>query len=108
MVVQLPLSIELLHATNFCPFSTDSTSLDAGVLQLGAGTVLTINQDAVGEGGRLNEKATSNLKSLAECMSTQSLQYQYPFMENLRMDCALRHLVFSESTSFLPVRGPPG
>lgn len=103
MVVTLPLSVPLLHSTTFVPTSADSASLDSGMLQLGGGTVLAVQEGEMGEGGQLNEKAISNLKALIECLQTQTLRYAYPFMDTLRMDCAIRGLIFSEGKSLIPV-----
>jgi hypothetical protein len=105
MVVTLPLSVSLLHSTSFVPISADSTSLDAGLLQLCNGTVLAIQEGEMGEGGQLDEKATSNLKDLIECLRSQTLRYAYPFMPSLRMDCSIRGIVFSEAKSMVPVSG---
>ena len=108
MVVDLPLSIPLLHSTKFQPHSPDSTKLNAGRLQLGHGTVIMIEEDAMGEGGKLEEKAVKNLKALSDCMTTQTLGYEYPYMDSLRMKCCLRPLVLSEGKSLLPVGSPRG
>ncbi|WWC64737.1 uncharacterized protein I303_107348 [Kwoniella dejecticola CBS 10117] len=102
-VVDLPLSIELLHSHPFSPSSTDSSSLDAGLLQLSEGTVLVVEEDAMGGGGQLNEKAVKNLKALAECMTEQRVRYEYPYMEGLKMDCAIRVVVLSQGKTLLPV-----
>jgi len=103
MVVALPLSVSLLHSSSFVPTSADATSLDAGLLQLGNGTVLAVQEGEMGEGGQLNEKAINNLKALIDCLQTQTLRYAYPFMDNLRMDCAIRGIIFSEGKSLVPV-----
>nr|XP_019043990.1 hypothetical protein I302_07270 [Kwoniella bestiolae CBS 10118]OCF22920.1 hypothetical protein I302_07270 [Kwoniella bestiolae CBS 10118] len=102
-VVPIPLSVSLLHSHPFFPSSTDSSSLDAGLLQLSEGTVLVVEEDAMGSGGQLNEKAVKNLKALAECMTEQRLRYEYPYMEGLKMDCATRVVVLSQGKSLLPV-----
>ncbi|OCF77653.1 hypothetical protein I204_01650 [Kwoniella mangroviensis CBS 8886] len=102
-VVSLPLSVSLLHSHPFFPKSTDSSSLDAGLLQLSEGTVLVVEEDAMGSGGQLNEKAVKNLKALAECMTEQKVRYEYPYMEGLKMECATRVAVLSQGKSLLPV-----
>ncbi|WRT70098.1 uncharacterized protein IL334_007092 [Kwoniella shivajii] len=103
--VPLPLSIGLLHGHRFSPCSTDSSSLDAGLLQLAEGTVLVVEEDSMGNGGQLNEKALQNLKALAECMTEQRVRYEYPYMDGLKMDCATRVAVLSQGKSLLPVVG---
>ena len=57
----------------------------------------------MGEGGKLEEKAIKNLKALSECMTNQMLGYEYPYMPDLKMVCAIRTLVLSEGKSLLPV-----
>ncbi|KAK6909059.1 hypothetical protein I203_103070 [Kwoniella mangroviensis CBS 8507] len=104
-VVSLPLSVSLLHSHPFFPKSTDSSSLDAGLLQLSEGTVLVVEEDAMGSGGQLNEKAVKNLKALAECMTEQKVRYEYPYMEGLKMECATRVAVLSQGKSLLPGTG---
>lgn len=103
LLVDLPLSIPLLQSQRFIPHSSDSTSLEAGLLQLGEGTVLAIQESAMGEGGQLNETGLKNLQALIECARSQTLQFEYPFMDDLRMPCAIRMLVFSEAKSLVPV-----
>jgi len=103
LVVPLPLSISLLNSSTFYPVSTDSSNLDAGILQLGEGTVLIVEEDEMGEGGQLDEKAVKNIKALIDCVEQQKLRYEYPFMDDLKMDCHLRVAVFSEGKSLLPV-----
>ena len=103
LVVPLALSIPLLHTSNFSPVSGDSSNLDAGLLQLAAGTVLIVEEDKMGEGGQLNEKAVKNLQAFVDCMSNQFVRYEYPYMDDLKMDCDLRVAVLSEGDSLLPV-----
>lgn len=103
-VVTLPLSIASLHDHAFLPTSADSTSLASGILQLCNGTVLAIQEGEMGSGGQLEERAVKNLQALVDCLRTQTLQYVYPYMDNLRMDCAIRGIVFSEGKSLIPVR----
>ncbi|WWC72147.1 uncharacterized protein I206_106107 [Kwoniella pini CBS 10737] len=102
-VVPLPLSIQMLHSHPFLPSSTDSSSLDAGLLQLSEGTVLVVEEDAMGSGGQLNEKAVKNLKALAECITEQRVRYEYPYMEGLKMDSAIKVVVLSQGKTLLPV-----
>jgi hypothetical protein len=58
----------------------------------------------MGSGGQLEERAIKNLQGLIDCLRTQTLQYVYPYMDNLRMDCSVRGIVFSEGKSLIPVR----
>ncbi|WVF67427.1 hypothetical protein IAT40_002183 [Kwoniella sp. CBS 6097] len=102
-VVPLPLTIPLLHSHPFSPISADSSSLDAGLLQLAEGTVLVIDEDGMGNGGQLNDKALKNLRALAECVTEQKVRYEYPYMEGLKMECATRVAVLSQGKTLMPV-----
>jgi hypothetical protein len=102
-MVPVALSLDRLHSTTFSPVSSDSASLDAGLLQLSDGTVLVIDETGMGEGGKLEDRAVKNLRALSETMSEQKLRYEYPYMEGLKMDCALRAIVVSDGKSLLPV-----
>jgi len=102
VVVSLSLSLRLLHSTTFYPSSPDSVMLNAGLLQLAAGTLLIIDEDDMGTGGPLSETALKNLQSLSDCISQQTLRYDYPYMDSLKMDCAVRSIVLSEGKSLLP------
>lgn len=102
-VIRLPLSIDFLHQRKFAPTSSDSSSLDAGVLQLADDTVLVIEEDAMGQGGQLNETAVKNLQCLSNCITKQTLRYDYPYMDSLELDCSLKTIVLSEAKSLLPV-----
>ncbi|OCF38545.1 hypothetical protein I317_07679 [Kwoniella heveanensis CBS 569] len=102
-VVPLPLTIPLLHSHSFYPISADSSSLDAGLLQLAHGTVLIIDEDGMGNGGQLNENALKNLRALAECVTEQKVRYEYPYMEGLKMECATRVAVLSQGKTLMPV-----
>nr|XP_031861640.1 uncharacterized protein CI109_002870 [Kwoniella shandongensis]KAA5528712.1 hypothetical protein CI109_002870 [Kwoniella shandongensis] len=102
-VVPLALTLPLLHGQRFSPASADSSSLDAGLLQLGEGTVLIVDEDGMGSGGQLNEKALGNLKVLSDCVNEQRIKYDYPYMDGLKMDCAVRVIVLSQGKTLLPV-----
>ena len=102
-VVPLDLTIKLLHDTAFNPSSPDSASLNAGHLQLAPGTVLLVDEDGMQNGGALNEKATKNLKALTEATQDQTVRYEYPYMEGLKMGCNLKVIAVSEGKALLPV-----
>ncbi|KAK8853330.1 hypothetical protein IAR55_004034 [Kwoniella newhampshirensis] len=102
-VIPLALTLPLLHTHRFSPASADSSSLEAGLLQLGEGTVLIVDEDGMGSGGQLNEKAIGNLRALSDCLTEQRVKYDYPYMDGLKMDCAVRVLVLSQGKTLLPV-----
>lgn len=95
-LVDVPLTIPLLHSTPFFPSAPSSTSLDSGILQLAADTLLVIDEMHLGDGGKLEEKAIKNLQAVQECLNEQKLQYVYPYMPELKMECSLRGLILSE------------
>jgi hypothetical protein len=101
-VVYQPLSLPLLHSVPFSPASTDA-SLESGLLQLASGTVLLVGEDEMGQGGQLQEKAIKNLKALIECTKDQTVRYEYPYMDGLKMECSIRVIVLSEGKSLVPV-----
>lgn len=101
-VVTRPLSLPLLHSHPFVPTSTDST-LESGLLQLAPRTVLVVNEDEMGQGGTLQEKAIKNLQSLVECVKDQMVKYEYPYMDGLKMECSIKVIILSEGKSLIPV-----
>jgi len=101
-LIYQPLSLPLLHSTSFSPKSTDA-SLESGLLQLAPGTVLLVGEDEMGQGGQLQEKAVKNLRALVETTKDQTVRYEYPYMDGLKMDCNIRVIVLSEGKSLLPV-----
>lgn len=106
--VDLPLTLQTLHSTSFTPSSTtssasDSSSLSSGLLQLAEGTVLVIDETAMGDGGKLLEKAVRNLQALTETMAEQKVRYEYPYMDGLKMDAWIRPIVLSDGKSLVPV-----
>ncbi|ORX39374.1 hypothetical protein BD324DRAFT_649450 [Kockovaella imperatae] len=101
--VTLSLSLPNLHSSSFQPHSPDSTSLNSGRLQLPSGTVVLVDEDAMGQGGKLETKAVKNLQALSDCMKSQMLGYEYPYMDNLKMKCELRFIVTSQGKSMLPL-----
>lgn len=100
-LVSLPLTLPLLHSTSFRP-SSDGNSLSAGLLQLAPGTLLLINEDGLGNGGQLAEKALGNIQALNNALGDQAVSYQYPYTDGVRIECALRSIITSEGKSLLP------
>jgi hypothetical protein len=100
-VVDIAMDMSVLHDTRFAPCS-DGSELQAGKLQLAPGTVVVVREE-LGEGGVLEGRALKNLQDLGHVISDQTLRYDYPYMEDLKIDCALRVIVCSEGKSILPV-----
>lgn len=100
-LVNLPLSLDLLHGAAFRPKS-DGASLSPGLLQLAPGTLLLVDEDALGE-GELQERAVRNLQALSELLAEQNLTYEYPYSSGVRIPTSVRALVESEGRSLLPV-----
>lgn len=105
-VISQPLSLPLLHSHPFSPSSTDA-SLESGLLQLASGTVLLVREDEMGQGGQLQEKAVKNLRALMECARDQTVRYEYPFMDGLKMECNIKVIMLSEGKSLVPVSHCP-
>lgn len=101
--LHLPLTLPLLHEARFRPVSADGTSLAPGLLQLTPGTLLVLDEDGLGSGGALNEAALKNLQALGEALETQSVRYEYPFMDALKIESHLRAVITGEGKSLLPV-----
>ncbi|KAL1405122.1 hypothetical protein Q8F55_008745 [Vanrija albida] len=100
--IALKLTLELLHARAFRPASSDGTSLAPGLLQLAPGTVLAVDESGLGEGGQLRELAVKNVQALGEAIEQQVVRYEYPFMDGLKMETAVRAVIESEGKSLLP------
>jgi len=100
-VVPLPITLPLLHSATFRP-SSDGNALSPGLLQLAPGTLLVINEDGLGNGGALAEKALKNVQALRDAIADQSLRYDYPYTDGVRIECALRSVITSEGKSLLP------
>ena len=113
-VVDVPLTIPYLHETAFIPSAPTSTSLNAGLLQLAPDTMLIIDETNIGDGGKLEERAVKNLQAVQQCLNEQKVGYAYPYVPELKMECAVRGLVLSEggrgivrADVSLPVRTHP-
>jgi hypothetical protein len=57
----------------------------------------------MGQGGQLQEKAVKNLRALVETTKDQTVRYEYPYMDGLKMECNIRVIVLSEGKSLVPV-----
>ncbi|GMK57101.1 hypothetical protein CspeluHIS016_0309410 [Cutaneotrichosporon spelunceum] len=99
-VVHLPLTLPLLHAERFRPKS-DGAALEPGMLQLAPGTLLIVDEDGFG-GGALNETALRNLQALRDAVEQQAVNYEYPYMDGVRIECSVRAVVSGEGKSLLP------
>ncbi|BEJ15155.1 hypothetical protein CspHIS471_0409220 [Cutaneotrichosporon sp. HIS471] len=98
--VHIPLTLPLLHAERFRPKS-DGASLAPGMLQLAPGTLLLVDEDGLGAGGALSEVALRNLQALRDAVEHQAVNYEYPYMDGVRIECALRAVVSGEGKSLL-------
>lgn len=101
--LHLPLTLPLLHNARFTPSSEDGTNLNPGLLQLAPGTLLVLDEDGLGAGGALNERALKNLQALGSALETQTVHYEYPFMDGLKIECYVRAIITGEGKSLLPV-----
>ncbi|KAI6126213.1 hypothetical protein EV401DRAFT_2258355 [Pisolithus croceorrhizus] len=71
------LSLELLNTKSFTPESREE-DLHSGYLQLPAGTTILLTESALRE-GNVTEKGLMNIRAIQEIMTSQTLQYTFPF-----------------------------
>ncbi|KAJ7070358.1 putative alanine racemase-domain-containing protein [Mycena belliarum] len=76
-VVTLPLSLDVLNSSSFYPESKNE-DLHSGRLQLPRGSVCVVTEGGVTEGG-VFDRGIMNLRAMQEMMSTQTLEYAFPF-----------------------------
>ncbi|PPQ78178.1 hypothetical protein CVT25_015511 [Psilocybe cyanescens] len=89
----LPLTLDTLNNTAFCPESKDE-DLYSGRLQQPKGTVLVLTEGAITEGGIFN-KGVMNIRATQDMMSEQTLQYIFPF-SNFQFETEVNFLVTTE------------
>lgn len=95
----LPLTLSVLNGIPFYP-KNDET-LDSGVLQLSKGTMLLVDETAMQE-GKLVDMGVRNIQVLNEVISTQKLNYIFPFSQ-YEFDTEISFIVLSNAKSFLQV-----
>ena len=77
--VTLPLSLDLLNSARFAPESINE-DLHSGYLQLAHGTTMLITEGGIQE-GKLVERGVLNVRTIQQVISTQTLDYKFPFSE---------------------------
>ncbi|KAJ7582490.1 putative alanine racemase-domain-containing protein [Mycena floridula] len=105
----LPLSLDTINKTSFAPESKDE-DLHSGWLQMPKGSVCVITEGGVRE-GTVNERGVINLQTVQNMMSSQSLDYVFPFSRySFRTDvsfvviCEGRKSAFFQTTVNVPLR----
>ncbi|KAJ7043326.1 putative alanine racemase-domain-containing protein [Mycena alexandri] len=93
IVVTLPLSLEVLNNSSFSPESKNE-DLHSGRLQLPRGSVCVVTEGGVTEGG-VFDRGLRNLRALQEVMSSQSLEYIFPF-SRFAFETDIAFLILSE------------
>lgn len=90
----IPLTIDLLNKVHFAP-SSENEDLHAGLLQLAPGTTVLLSECGIAE-GTINSRGTvvvsaqpwkeadtssglTNIRTCQEVISTQTLNYQFPY-----------------------------
>ena len=76
-VTTIPLSLPVINTTPFSPESRNE-DLHSGWLQLPKGSICIVNETGVKE-GTVTEAGLLNLHRMQEMMSSQSLEYIFPF-----------------------------
>ncbi|KAG6889789.1 hypothetical protein C0992_004207 [Termitomyces sp. T32_za158] len=77
LLTTLPLSLETINNTPFAPESKDE-DLHSGWLQLPRGSACLVTEGGITE-GKVVERGLVNLRALQEAISTQRLEYVFPF-----------------------------
>ncbi|KAG6878774.1 hypothetical protein C0993_008073 [Termitomyces sp. T159_Od127] len=77
LLTTIPLSLETINNTPFAPESKNE-DLHSGWLQLPRGSACLVTEGEVTE-GKVFERGMVNLRALQETMSTQRLEYIFPF-----------------------------
>ncbi|KAN0123436.1 Mini-chromosome maintenance replisome factor domain containing protein [Russula decolorans] len=77
--VTLPLSLDLLNSVRFAPESVNE-DLHSGYLQLAHGTTMLMTEGGIQE-GKLVERGALNVRAIQQVISTQTLDYKFPFSE---------------------------
>ena len=99
-MVSQSLALSELNATHSRFFPTsEGENLKSGSLQLPKGTVLLVDETAMGE-GELKEAGIRNVRALNSVISSRKLPYAFPFSE-FEFECDLNVIVFSQGKSFL-------
>ncbi|PBK96464.1 hypothetical protein ARMGADRAFT_1052439 [Armillaria gallica] len=76
-VSTVPLSLSTINATPFIPESKDE-DLHSGWLQLPKGGICVVTEAGIQE-GNVVERGLLNLRAMQEMMTSQTLQYAFPF-----------------------------
>ncbi|KAG6816940.1 hypothetical protein H0H87_001455 [Tephrocybe sp. NHM501043] len=95
LLTTLPLSLKALNDTSFLPESKNE-DLHSGWLQLPKGTVCLITESGVTE-GKVTERGITNLGAVQETLTTQTLEYVFPF-SRFAFDTDLAFVVLAEGS----------
>ncbi|KAJ7074392.1 hypothetical protein C8F01DRAFT_1043556 [Mycena amicta] len=99
MVDALQLSLDTINTSSFCPESKNE-DLHSGRLQLPRGTVCVVTEGGVTEGS-IVERALMNIRAMQEAMTSQTLEYIFPFSTfSFQTDIAFVLLVEGRKSAF--------
>ncbi|TFK99027.1 hypothetical protein BDV98DRAFT_533420 [Pterulicium gracile] len=76
--VHIPLNIPILNTSPFFPVSQNE-DLHSGRLQLPKGSTVLLTEGGVEEGELVNQMGISNLAAVQKMMTSQALDYTFPF-----------------------------
>jgi len=93
IVVLVPLSLATLNTTSFVPESKDD-NLRSGWLQLPSGSVAVMSEGGIAEGS-VSELGISNFRAIQTAISSQTLQYSFPF-SRFSFDIDIAFLLLTE------------
>ncbi|KAI9569514.1 putative alanine racemase-domain-containing protein [Boletus coccyginus] len=109
----IPLSLDLLNKASFLPECKEE-DLHSGYLQLPLGTTILLTESGIQE-GKLLERGVTNVRAIQDVISSQTVDYIFPFSSKFTFHTDLSMIVVSEgrkSTLFqtsvnLPLRCSP-
>ncbi|KAF9037006.1 hypothetical protein BDZ89DRAFT_1061703 [Hymenopellis radicata] len=110
-VTTIPLSLPTLNTTPFCPESKNE-ELHSGWLQLPKGSLCIVTESGVKE-GTVTENGLLNLHRTQEMMSSQNLEYVFPFSKftfetdvDFIITCEGSKSAFFQNNIILPLSSP--
>ncbi|KAF8514049.1 hypothetical protein JB92DRAFT_2920727 [Gautieria morchelliformis] len=94
LFVDVPLTLSLINTRLFAPESRNET-LHAGLLQLPAGTTILLSDSGVQE-GKITETGVKNIQTLRNVLTTQTLDYHFPFVAPYQFPTDLSFILLTE------------
>lgn len=97
----LPMTLDMLNNCRFVPVKNYETNrLDAGILQLSAGTHLILDETALNS-GTMQANGIKNIEALKNVIAFQKIDYDFKFHQ-VSFDANINIIILSEGKSLLP------